>query len=282
LLELCNPEPGHYHSPIPDPKDIEKRSDRIFVTPDKIEGINLNEKEQLNLLDEFVKYYNEMPFNFSGPKRADLRYSSEGAWYRYSDAIFLYCMMRHAKPKKIVEIGSGYSSAIMLDVNDQFFSSKIRLSFIEPFPGRLIRMLKENDKKNSEILEKIVQDVNLSTFDELEENDILFIDSSHVSKTGSDVNFILFEILPRLKKGVFIHFHDIFYPFEMPRKWVLDIKWAWNENYILRAFLTNNKEYEIVAFNTYLQKFHGDWFKTNMPICLTDQENTGSIWIQKV
>ena len=88
-------------------------------------------------------------------------------------------------------------------------------------------------------------------------------------------------MLPSLQKGVFIHFHDIFYPFEMPKYWILKNRWFWNENYLLHAFLMNNNKYEIIAFNTYLQRIKADWFKKEMPECLLVAEDTGSIWIRK-
>jgi hypothetical protein len=121
--------------------------------------------------------------------------------------------------------------------------------------------------------------VDASIFKALGQNDILFVDSTHVSKTGSDVNRILFEILPSLNRGVIIHFHDIFYPFEYPKEWVLD--WAgfgWNEIYILRAFLTNNPNYTILLFNTFLEHFHKEWFLQHMPLCL--RNTGGSLWIK--
>lgn len=116
-------------------------------------------------------------------------------------------------------------------------------------------------------------------FDILKENDILFVDSTHVSKVGSDVNYLLFEILPRLNKGVYIHFHDIFYPFEYPKEWIYDGK-AWNEDYILRAFLQYNDSFKIFFFNTFLESFFREKFTLEMPLCL---KNTGgSLWIKKI
>ena len=115
----------------------------------------------------------------------------------------------------------------------------------------------------------------------LEAGDFLFVDSSHVSKTGSDVNFIFFEVLPRLKPGVIIHFHDVFTPMEYPRSWVMK-PGAWfgfNEIYILRAFLMYNPEFEIIMFNTFLEEHHEEWFRKNMPLCL--ENKGGSIWLRK-
>ena len=129
-----------------------------------------------------------------------------------------------------------------------------------------------------ELIRKKVQDVEPSRFDSLEEGDILFIDSSHVAKIGSDVNFLFFEILPRLAKGVLIHIHDVFVGFEYPLAWVAQGK-AWNEMYVLRAFLQYNQSFKILAFNTFLEHFHQAEFQQHLPLCL---KNTGgSIWLQK-
>ncbi|NJR65857.1 MAG: class I SAM-dependent methyltransferase, partial [Leptolyngbyaceae cyanobacterium CRU_2_3] len=109
--------------------------------------------------------------------------------------------------------------------------------------------------------------------------DILFIDSTHVAKTGSDVNYIFGEILPNLQTGVYIHIHDIFYPFEYLREWVLQ-GWAWNECYFLKAFLQYNQTFKIVLFNTFLEHRRPDWFRSHMPLCMKNLG--GSIWLKKV
>ncbi len=278
----CGFAPGHYYSPIPNLAEIEKNADSIFGSKELLE-IDLNTEKQTNLLEEFAIHYNSYLYNAENVDSKNLRYKKEGAFYKYSDSVFLYCMMRNFKPKKIIEVGSGHSSAIMLDTNEMFFENKTHLTFIEPYPEeRLFKILKESDKVFHTIIKEKVQSVKLNVFQTLAENDILFIDSTHISKIGSDVNYILFEILPTLKAGVLIHFHDIFYPFEMPKHWVVNRRWFWNENYLLHAFLMNNKNYEIVNFNTYLHKIKTDWFKEKMPECLLDIETTGSIWMRKL
>ena len=168
----------------------------------------------------------------------------------------------------------------MLDTNDIYFDHSIKLTFIEPYPERLYSLFKPGDFENHTTIVSNLQDTSLDRYKELNENDILFIDSTHVSKANSDVNKIFFEILPILKKGVLVHFHDIFYPFEYPKEWVLGWKgFGWNEDYVLRAFLMYNGQFKIRMFNTFLEHFHEDWFKQNMPDCL---KNTGgSIWLQK-
>jgi hypothetical protein len=268
---------GHYYSPIVSPAEMDKRENEIWKTLiNEITGINLNEQEQMKLLDAFKSYYAQLPFD-SQPREGQ-RYHYENSMYSYSDGIMLFCMMRHFKPQRIIEVGSGFSSALMLDTNNRFFSDGIQCTFIEPFPQRLNSLLKPNEKIS--LLQKPVQDIDLTLFDELGENDFLFIDSTHVSKTGSDVNFIFFEILPRLKKGVKIHFHDIFYPFEYPKDWVMQEGRNWNEDYLLKAFLLFNSEFRIIMFNTYLEHFHEKWFSENMPLCLKNRG--GSIWINRI
>jgi hypothetical protein len=138
--------------------------------------------------------------------------------------------------------------------------------------------MKDEDKAIHKVIEKKSQEVDLEVFKQLEKGDVLFIDSTHVAKTGSDVNFILFSILPVLKKGVLIHFHDIFFPFEYPKKWVYRGN-NWNETYFLRAFLMYNTNFKIKLFSHYMHRFHQDTFK-EMP--LSYKNPGGNIWIEKV
>lgn len=269
--------PGHFYSPVPDPDEVRENAERIFgKIPREIPGIPLNEQQQLELLKEFKTYYDELPF--SSEQKNNLKYFFENPSYSYSDAIFLYCMMRHFKPKRIIEIGSGYSSCAILDTNELFFDGSIETSFIEPYPQLLLSLINNTDQDKIIIIAKRLQDVELDEFEILQKNDILFVDSTHVSKVGSDINRIFFDILPVLKSGVLIHFHDIFYPFEYPQDWIFEGR-AWNEAYLLRAFLQYNSSFHIVLMNTFLEHFHERIFQEEMPLCL---KNSGaSIWIRK-
>jgi len=271
--------PGHYYSPIVSIKEVIEREKEIFsITTKEILGVSLNEENQLELLKELHKFYADIPFR--AEKQELVRYFFENEYYSYSDAIFLYSVIRHFKPNRIIEVGSGFSSAVILDTNELFLKNKIKLTCIEPNPETLYSLLKETDKNKNEIIVSNIQKVKAEFFEMLTENDILLIDSSHVSKTGSDVNYIMFEILPRLKKGVIIHFHDIGYPFEYTTRWVVDWKgFGWNEAYILKAFLMYNKQFQIILFTSFLEYFHEGWFETNMPLCL--RHKGGSLWIRK-
>jgi hypothetical protein len=269
--------PGHFYSPIPSLVEIARDDSKIFNTiPRTIPGVELHESEQLELLEEFCKYYSTIPFPAN--KQDGLRYYYENPSYSYSDAIFLHCMIRHLKPKRIIEIGSGFSSCATLDTNQVFFNGSIRTTFVEPYPELLLSLIKEEDKERITVIPTRLQDVQLSEFEALEASDILFVDSTHVGKINSDVNRLFFEILPSLASGVHIHFHDIFFPFEYPREWIYGGR-AWNEMYMLRTFLQYNSRFRIILMNTFLEHFHPAFFQKNMPLCL--KNSGGSIWLRK-
>jgi predicted O-methyltransferase YrrM len=311
--------PGHFYSPLPSITEIRECEDKIFSrVPRKIEGVDICEAEQISLFDRLCEYYEEMPYRpndaiydeverYKGKilqttdederkaitrdaldkflvlieenKPDNLRYLLDNPNYGYTDGIILYCMIRHLKPKRIIEVGSGYSSCLILDVNELFFGDSIDLTAIEPHPEMLLSLISENDSQKISLLRAKLQDVDTRLFNTLEADDILFIDSSHVSKIYSDVNWLFFEILPRVARGVYIHFHDIFYPFEYPKEWVYEGR-AWNESYMLRAFLLYNNFFKTVLFTSFLQHFHKDYIETRIP--LFARCNGGSIWIQKV
>jgi hypothetical protein len=268
--------PGHFYSPIPDISDLQANWEKVFRIPRSIPDVEINEQHQLELLDQFQTWYAEQPFTET--RTPERRYYFENENFSYTDAIILYCMMRRLRPRKIVEVGSGFSSCAMLDVNDRFFDHKIEFTFIEPYPELLFSLMSEADREQTKVLASKVQDVDLEVFQALGSNDILFIDSSHVSKTGSDVNDLLFRILPILNEGVHIHFHDIFFPFEYPDSWAFEGR-AWNEVYLLHAFLAHNRAYQIEFFNTYVVHNHRVRIGEEFPLFLKNMG--GSLWLRK-
>lgn len=271
--------PGHFYSPIVDVDQVRNNRHKIWAgaKQDCLPGIDLNKDGQLELLKEFAKYYPELPFSDS--KTDALRYYFNNEYYSYADGIVLYSVLRHFRPARIIEVGSGYSSALMLDVMQKFLPENSDLTFIEPYPERLNSLLRNNDREKVSVKEVEIQTVPPEFFSKLEAKDIFFVDSSHVSKTGSDLNYILFNILPALKPGVVIHFHDIFYPFEYPEAWVLDGR-NWNEAYILRAFLMGNPDYKIIFFTSYMHQFHNKEMIAHLPLSV--KNNGAGIWLQKV
>jgi hypothetical protein len=154
----------------------------------------------------------------------------------------------------------------------------VKFTFIDPDLSTFQAICRNHEGASVTTFAMPVQDVPLSDFDALASGDILFVDSSHVAKTGSDVNRILFEILPRLRSGVFVHVHDVHYPFEYPRQWVYEGR-AWNEAYLLRAFLEFNDEFEIVLFASYLATFHHDLLMRIMP--MVTENAPGSLWLRR-
>jgi hypothetical protein len=269
--------PGHFYSAIPSQSFVRQNEARLFAAPPRtLPGIDLREEAQLALLESFLPFYRELPFpQTRTPPR---RYWFENPAYSWSDAIFLHCMLRHLRPRRVVEVGSGYSSCVTLDTSELFFEGGIACTFVEPFPDLLHSLLRPGDLAHVTVLPTAVQDVPLATFEQLEANDVLFVDSTHVSKIGSDVNHLFFEVLPRLAPGVHVHFHDVFFPFEYPREWIVEGR-AWTEDYLLRAFLSFNAEWEIVLMNTFLERFHEPWFAEHMPLCLRNPG--GSVWIRR-
>jgi predicted O-methyltransferase YrrM len=269
--------PGHFYSPIANLADVRRDETRIFEMETRlVPGIQLHEREQTSLLQVLLSYYGDLPFD-DFPS-GNLRYGYNNPSYSYSDGIFLYSIIRHFRPRRIIEVGSGYSSCLMLDVNDLFFGGHIKCEFIDPYPELLLSLLKTGEVEKITYHRCRLQDVSLDKFEALGENDILFIDSTHVAKVGSDVNHLFFEVLPILKPGVLIHIHDIFYPFEYPRSWIYEGR-NWSEAYLLRAFLQFNEGFKIVLFNTFLEHFHRDFFLKNMPLCLKNEG--GSIWLRR-
>ena len=283
-LEPSNPDapqfvpPGHFYSAVPPLSELRPRLNELYH-PGKagLPGIDLREDEQWKLLEQFKHLYQSNPF--SETKRPEHRYFFQNGSYSYSDAIFLHCMLRHVQPRRLIEIGSGFSSAATLDTNELFLDDRVAVTFIEPYPDLLRSVLQPGDAERVTLLAKPLQDVPLDVFRTLEADDILFVDSTHVSRAGSDVNYIFFEILPALQPGVCIHFHDIFWPFEYPWAWIEEGR-QWHEDYLLRTFLEFNSAFEIVVFNTFLETRNLEWFEQNMPLCLKNLG--GSIWLRRV
>lgn len=264
---------GHFYSPIPDYNLITSQTDRPL--PKSVADVALNEGEQLKWLQTIARYYAELPYQKDDSR---LRYSFNQTFYCQADAIYLHGFLRHFKPHKIIEVGSGHSSALILDTNEMFLERKMDCTFIEPYPDRLLSLLRPEEKEAIHLIKSGVQSVPVDVFTSLAANDILFIDSSHVSKYGSDVNYLIFEVLPVLKPGVLVHIHDIFYPFEYPRQWLKEGR-AWNEAYVVHAFLQNNSEWEILLFADLAGRKFRSFLEQNMPLCL--QNTGGALWIRK-
>ncbi len=258
-----------YESPYPDLREIHEKEASVFDKGKEVLDIDFNLGRQLELLEEMKRI---TPVLWPEMKSDKYRYYYGNTTFCRGSADVLHYMMRIVKPKRIIEVGSGFSTAVMLDTNNECFGDSICIDSIEPYTERLRSLLR--DKDNLQIHECRLQDIPLDFFNKLESGDILFIDSSHVSKIESDVNYYLFEIFPRLSNGVYIHFHDMFWPFIYPKKWVYK-GLAYNEMFLLRAFLMNNSKYSVQFFGEMIMNLYPE--KLNEKL----KDISGSLWIRK-
>lgn len=273
-------EPGHFYSPLIDGTEEDHRhlvdlwnlKQKVVALP----GVDVRSAKMWELLKSIGKSNSE----FSDYKtKKDIRFRFDNDQFGQTDANFLFLMLRFLKPKKIIEVGSGWSSALMLDLNQFYSKTPAQLTFIEPYTDRLNSAIKKSDKKNCDIIASGVQGVPIKDFKKLQSGDVLFIDNSHVSKTGSDVNYLFLQVLPQLNKGVYIHVHDIFYPFEYPIQWVVEDRRNWNEIYVLHALLIGSNMFEIVMWSSYLSAQDKKKFASAVPEA---KDFGGSIWLRKV
>ena len=272
--------PGHYYSPVVDLDELDARRDKIWSKNRALKGINLNESGQLAFMGPLEEASKKIPFQ-SPPGGTPYRYYFDNKTYAHADGLVLFTILTHFKPKRVIEVGSGFSSSLMLDTNDTFLNKSIHFTFIEPNPDMTLNsLLRKEDYQNTDIKNDLVQEVDPSIFSTLQENDVLLIDNSHVSKTGSDVNYLMTDVLPALNKGVLVHIHDIFFPFEYPQDWVFQHKLNWNEIYSVHNFLLFNNAFEIVFFSDYMQQKMKAEYGSRIPLFFKDRP--GSIWLRKI
>ena len=267
--------PGHFYSPHPDLDDVQRDQVRLFERRiDSVPGLDINAEGQLQLLDHLGPLSRTQPFSDEPDERH--RYYYGNTWFGPGDAIVYHCLLRHLRPERVIEVGIGFSSALLLDTNDEFLDKSCSATFIDPYPERMLELLGADDE-SVKIVAEPVQDVGQELFSSLKSGDILFIDSSHVTKAGSDVNYLYFEVLPSLPSGVYVHIHDIFWPFEYTKEWVLEGR-AWNEAYLVHAYLIGNRNMEVVWFNDYLGQQHRERVRSSL--AMWDQNRGGSLWLR--
>lgn len=275
---LTDPAPGHFYSPVPDMRDIEAQDERLFGPRHAIAGVDLHEVTQLARFRTLASIARDHPLAPS--PGATTRYGVDNPNYGIGDASMLQAMLINFRPGRYLEVGSGYTTALALDVNERFLGGAMAVTAVEPYPALLDAVLRPGDTADGalEVIAAPVQSVPLERFAELGDGDVLFIDSSHVLKTGSDVQFLYGEVLPALAPGVHVHVHDIFWPFEYLRHWVHAGR-AWNEAYLLRAFLAHNPSFEITLWNHYLAIEHREVINAELPAML--ETTGGAIWIRR-
>lgn len=253
---------NHFYEPIPDTRQLKEK---LWMQPHEIVGIDMNLTKQSVMLKEvFPKYINECKFSHKKTK-IPYEFNFENEFFNALDAEILHCMVRHFKPKRIVEIGAGFSTLVSARaslMNKEVDGFTTELQCIEPYPNKTIL---EGFAGLSKLIQKPLQNIELSFFEKLDENDILFIDSSHVVKIGGDVIYEYLEILPRLRPGVIVHIHDIFFPDEYPKQWVLKEHKFWTEQYLLQAFLTFNTSFEVIWASSYMSLTNKELLENVIP-----------------
>jgi len=244
---------------------------------DRMPGIDLDLDGQMAFLRILAPLAREWPF--AHDPSAGFRYHARNGYFFETDGSVMYALLRHHRPVRVIEIGSGFSSALMLDTADRHLGPDIRFTFIDPYPERLLRLLSAADRDRCEVVTKPIQDVDLVAFDRLGRDDILFIDSSHVSKLASDVNHLVFEVLPRLAPGVLVHVHDIHWPFEYTEGWLRQGN-AWNEAYLIRAFLQFNAAFRVLLWPSCLEARRLDEFRAVWPFhSVPEAHRHVSLWL---
>ena len=265
--------PVHFYQPIPDTQTL---PETLWNQPSKLVGIEMNDSVQLDLLRKhFPKFRDDYEQFPTKPTREGSRFHLNNGLFDGIDALVAYCMVRHFQPRLIIEVGSGFSSLILGEAAVKN-NNNSALVCIEPFP---VDFLQQGFPGLHSLIKKKIEDIDLEFFSQLESGDILFIDSSHTVKIGGDVNYLFLEVLPRLKPGVIVHVHDIFFPFNYPRDWVIEEFRFWTEQYLLQAFLSFNSEFEVLMANGYLAYRYMENLKatfTNSPWW-----SGGSFWMRR-
>lgn len=270
---------GHFYSPIVDPADASANAERIWPEPPaEAAGIDFDDASHRHVLETlFPRFYPDFDYAEEGaPDEELVAYYVGNSQFGWLDARALFVLLREWQPARIIEVGSGYSTLLMRDVVDRFFERACTITAIEPYPRPFLA------KIGVDLIEAKVQDVAPAVFETLERGDVLFIDSSHVAKTGSDVNHLFFEILPRLKPGVRIHFHDIFLPGEYPKEWVVGENRSWNEQYVLRALLMYSTRFRVVFASANAYWRHRGAVTRALALAPGVAYGGGSLWLEVV
>lgn len=261
---------NHYYAPVVLPTDIRRslREDR------KLDFIDFRIDRQLELISKIgvaaeISEVAEQAIN-------GIRFDPRNVNFGVGDFEIYYSLIRHFKPGKIIEIGSGHSTVIasLAARRNETDGTRTEITAVEPFEQPWLEQL------GVDVIRQKVEDLGAGPFEALAENDILFIDSSHVIRPQGDVLFNFFSLLPRLRPGVLVHVHDIFTPFDYPDNWVLEERRLWDEQYLLEAFLAYNDEFEVLLANNYLKNRHFEPLKAVCPH-LTPSAQPGSFWLRK-
>lgn len=266
------PVKDHYYEPFPQIKykSDQKRLDNL---------IDLNIDNQLKLLSEF-NYHNEIENLWENGGELKVKYKNTNRNFSSGSIDILYSFIRHFKPSKIIEIGGGYSTIIaanaLLENKKKDVACQYDHTCIEPYEMNWLKDLPIN------LIREQVQNVNIKLFESLKENDILFIDSSHMIKPEGDVLYEYLRILPILQKGVIIHIHDIFTPYNYPDNWIKENLILWNEQYLLESILIHSNNFKILNSLYYLHTNYFNQLSSACPTIKSYPDRKGSsLWLVK-
>ena len=275
--------PGHYYSPLPDTRELgaEPRHSQVWpAIPGETPGIEWRDEEQVALCRDAFGSQQRLDFP-DAPTGNASEYFTQNDQFAPFDAWVLEAFLRQLRPRQLVEVGSGFSTLVSARVNRELLGGATQITCIEPYPRPF---LVNGVPGVAELRIERVQDTPLAVFEGLRRDDVLFIDTSHVAKTGSDVVWLYQEVLPRLLPGVVVHIHDIFVPGEYPEDWVLDGR-AWNELYVVRAFLAFSNAFRIEFGAQYMLKRHRELVHEAFPGMREEpyaRPGGGSLWIRRV
>ena len=246
-----------------------------WTRPPFSEGLAFDPEQYLRFLRSVCEPYREQ---LSALPLADLgseQFYRNNRWFESVDADVLYGIVRHFSPPQVVEIGCGHSSRLMAHaIRDGDLPTK--LVCVDPSPRVEIRGCAD------EFIESPVEELPLNQLAErLKPGDVLFIDSSHLIKSGGDVVFLYLQVMPRLLPGVLIHVHDIFLPFDYPQEFVVSERWGWGEQYLVHALLMNNRNFEVLWPSCYMWQLHREAVREVVPIEKTDPPPS-SLWLRKM
>jgi hypothetical protein len=264
--------PVHYSSPVPDTAEL---PERLWRGPrDPGAAIDLNVEGQLAFLAPLRRWSAELedvPLEDAGGGF----FWNNSQLYR-TDAALYYATIRELRPARVVEIGGGYSTLVAARAAAS--NGTTELVCVEPFPSGELR---DGFPGLGRLIEQPLQDVERSLFSDLRAGDVLFVDGTHVSRIGSDVNHLFFEILPALAPGVVLHFHDVFTPWDYPERWVKERQIFWNEQYLLEAFLSFNREFEVLCLTNYLGERHPEAVRDALGLPARAPAGGSSAWLRR-
>ena len=270
---------GHYYSPVPDTIELEREPTRSRVWPDApppMVGIDWRERDQLSFLGDRLAPLDHLEFP-DQPTGRLVEYHSTNEFFGLADAWTLQAMLQHLRPARMIEVGGGWSSLVTARVNRERLNGELDFTCIEPYPADF---LTDRIDGVSRLISARVQDMPVERFLTLEAGDVLFIDTSHVAKTGGDVQYLYHEVVPRLRPGVVVHIHDVFLPWDYPDDWVLSGR-GWNEQYLVRSFLAFNECFEVTLAVAWLCRTHPDLIGATIPAFDPGRDGGASLWIRR-